>query len=153
MATITRKTTRPTRPVVALSIRQPWAWLIVNGHKPVENRDWPTNFRGRFLVHAGKSVPDAFEVRDIAKKFGVTIPPLNEMAYGAFVGWSEVVDCVDHHESPYFFGDYGFVLANSAPLAAPVPFRGSLGFFHPRLSASELEAVGKVVPVDVSVVG
>jgi hypothetical protein len=37
----------------ALSIRQPWAWLIVHGVKDVENRTWRTNFRGRFLVHAG----------------------------------------------------------------------------------------------------
>jgi hypothetical protein len=36
-----------------LSIRQPWAWLIVNGHKPVENRDWATSFRGPVLIHAG----------------------------------------------------------------------------------------------------
>ena len=39
----------------ALSIRQPWAWLIVHGHKDIENRTWTTSFRGRLLVHAGKS--------------------------------------------------------------------------------------------------
>jgi hypothetical protein len=42
--------------VKALSIKQPWVWLIVNGHKDVENRNWPTRFRGRLLVHAGKKV-------------------------------------------------------------------------------------------------
>ena len=42
--------------IPALSIRQPWAWLIVNGHKDIENRDWPTNFRGRLLVHAGQTM-------------------------------------------------------------------------------------------------
>ena len=40
----------------ALSIRQPWAWLIVNSHKHIENCDWPTKFRGRFLIHASKGV-------------------------------------------------------------------------------------------------
>ena len=30
----------------AISIRQPWAWLIVNGYKDVENRIWPANLRG-----------------------------------------------------------------------------------------------------------
>lgn len=30
-----------------LSIRQPWAWLIVNGYKDIENRTWPTHFRGK----------------------------------------------------------------------------------------------------------
>ena len=38
----------------ALSILQPWAWLIVHGPKDVENRTWSTPFRGEFLVHAGK---------------------------------------------------------------------------------------------------
>lgn len=36
----------------ALSIRQPWAWLILHGGKDIENRSWNTNFRGRFLIHA-----------------------------------------------------------------------------------------------------
>jgi hypothetical protein len=40
----------------ALSIKQPWAWLIVSGHKDIENRNCPTRFRGRLLVHAGKKV-------------------------------------------------------------------------------------------------
>ena len=38
----------------ALSIRQPWAWLIVAGYKDVENRTWATDFRGRIYVHAGQ---------------------------------------------------------------------------------------------------
>lgn len=40
----------------ALSIRQPWAWLIVHGGKDIENRSWHTKFRGRFLVHAAKGM-------------------------------------------------------------------------------------------------
>lgn len=38
----------------ALSIRQPWAWLIVNGYKSIENRTWNTRIRGTILIHAGK---------------------------------------------------------------------------------------------------
>ena len=30
----------------ALSIRQPWAWAIINAGKDIENRQWPTKFRG-----------------------------------------------------------------------------------------------------------
>ncbi|NBF09766.1 ASCH domain-containing protein [Pseudomonas sp. Fl4BN1] len=40
----------------ALSIRQPWAWLIIHGGKDVENRSWHTKYRGRFLVHASKGM-------------------------------------------------------------------------------------------------
>jgi len=40
--------------MIALSIQQPWAWAIIHGGKDVENRTWPTKFRGRFLVHASR---------------------------------------------------------------------------------------------------
>ncbi len=40
---------------LALSIRQPWAWLIINGYKDIENRSWPTNYRGTFFIHASKT--------------------------------------------------------------------------------------------------
>jgi hypothetical protein len=42
--------------VVALSIRQPWASLIVAGLKPVENRSWRVRYRGPLLIHAGQRV-------------------------------------------------------------------------------------------------
>jgi len=53
-------------PKLALSIMQPWAWLIAHGHKDIENRDWkPYNpglrFRGRFLIHTGKRIDPDFE--------------------------------------------------------------------------------------------
>ncbi len=38
----------------ALSLRQPWAWACVFGGKDVENRQWNTSHRGRFLIHAAK---------------------------------------------------------------------------------------------------
>ncbi len=37
----------------ALSVRQPWGWLIVNGYKDIENRDWNTKLRGRIWIHTG----------------------------------------------------------------------------------------------------
>ena len=40
----------------AISIRQPWAWLIVHGYKDVENRTWATKHRGPILIHAGKTL-------------------------------------------------------------------------------------------------
>ncbi|WP_245839042.1 ASCH domain-containing protein [Yersinia kristensenii] len=41
----------------ALSIRQPWAWLIVNGYKDIENRTWNTKCRGPVLIHASTAKP------------------------------------------------------------------------------------------------
>ncbi len=52
----------------AISIHQPWADLIVFGHKDIENRSWTTRYRGRMLIHAGLTVDrDAvLDVRDWA---------------------------------------------------------------------------------------
>lgn len=41
-------------PPKALSIRQPWADAIIWHDKDVENRNWPTKFRGPFCIHASK---------------------------------------------------------------------------------------------------
>jgi hypothetical protein len=41
-------------PNKALSIRQPWAHLIVAGIKQIENRTWTTRYRGPLLIHAGQ---------------------------------------------------------------------------------------------------
>lgn len=129
-------------PVVAISIKQPWAWLIVNGHKPVENRDWHASYRGPVLIHAGLAQPDLFKLRDIADTFDVKLPALKDMAFGAFIGRAEIVDCVTAHDSPFFDGPFGFVLANPVAFARPLPFRGSLGLFRPKLTASQLQALG-----------
>ena len=42
----------------ALTVWQPWAWLIVIGDKPVENRSWATDYKGPMLIHAGKHAFD-----------------------------------------------------------------------------------------------
>ena len=40
----------------ALTIKEPWASLIINGYKEYEFRSWKTNYRGKILIHAGKSL-------------------------------------------------------------------------------------------------
>ena len=48
----------------ALTIKEPWATLIIEGYKEYEFRSWKTNYRGKILIHAGKSIE-----KDRAKKF------------------------------------------------------------------------------------
>ena len=112
-----------------LSIRQPWAWLIVNGFKDIENRDWPTRFRGDFLVHAGK-VFDDMSLKEIINYYGLeSVDPAGaELHRGGIVGRSKIVDCVSESRSKWFHGQYGFVLRESRPLPFQ-PCRGRLGFF------------------------
>lgn len=114
----------------ALSIRQPWAWLIVHGFKPVENRDWPTRFRGNVLIHASKGMTrDEYDdARYLAEQQGITIPAPHELERGGIVGQACITGCVDRSPSPWFFGKFGFELEDPKPLPFQ-PMKGRLGFF------------------------
>lgn len=117
--------------MIALSIRQPWAWLIMNAGKDIENRCWPTRFRGRVLIHASKGCTRAeWEDADLfAAMVGAVAPPvLSDLERGGIVGSVEIVDCVSRSESCWFVGEFGFVLRDPRPLPF-IPFKGSLGFF------------------------
>ncbi|MBW7932464.1 MAG: ASCH domain-containing protein [Gemmatimonadaceae bacterium] len=114
----------------ALSVRQPWAWLLAHGYKDVENRAWPTALRGPILLHAGQSVDKEGDAW-LRQRLGpaVPLPPLASLPRGGIVGRAHLVDCVRASPSPWFFGPFGFVLADAAPLPFQ-PMRGMLGFFR-----------------------
>lgn len=117
-----------------LSIRQPWAWAILHAGKDIENRCWPTRFRGRFLIHAAKGCTkneygDAAMFAWEATDGRCLIPPLATLPRGGIVGVAELVDCVNASPSPWFVGEYGFVLKNVQPIDF-LPVAGALGFFR-----------------------
>lgn len=141
-------------PKLALSIMQPWAWLIVNGHKDIENRDWSTKFRGPVAIHAGKKVDvdcvhslthhagpfhpvtsEPFPI-DIGSRLIEAADALDEKysapawadQCGGIVGVAEVVDCVSASSTEWFVGRFGFVIRNARPVDF-LPCRGALGFF------------------------
>lgn len=120
----------------ALSIRQPWAWLIVNGHKDIENRNWPTRYRGPVLIHAGKgmTIAEYDEAQAVAFAQGVQLPAPDKLKRGGIVGRAVVTGCVEESPSPWFFGRYGFTLADAERLPFR-PVKGALGFFD----VSEME--------------
>lgn len=114
-----------------LSVRQPWAWLIVHGLKDIENRSWSTRFRGTVLIHAGKQFDADGEI-GVRLKFpdlSVALPEQpQDYGRGGIVGMVDIVDCVTESDSPWFMGEYGFVMRNARPLPF-FPMRGALGFF------------------------
>lgn len=118
-------------PKLALSIRQPWAWAILHAGKPVENRSWSTNIRGPICIHAAKGMTMAEygETRQFVWSLGINdIPAFDAIRRGGIIGVADLVDVVTRHPSPWFFGPYGFVLAN--PRAVPfISVKGALGFF------------------------
>ena len=103
--------------IKALSIKQPWPHRIFHEGKDIENRDWPTKGRGWFIIHAGKTsegIPSAY----------------GQVPMGGIVGMARIVDCVDKSDSEWFFGKFGFVLADAFPVDL-IPCKGALGFFNP----------------------
>jgi hypothetical protein len=97
-----------------ISIRQPWAALIVHGFKDIENRTWPTRYRGPVLVQAALRADDVSS-EEIERRFGVRLSC--ELPLGGIVGVTEIVDCVRPHPSKWYAPEhYSFVLANSRPL-------------------------------------
>ena len=128
-------------PARALSIRAPWWWFILHGGKDIENRDWPTRFRGTVAIHASKwwsleqvafdsetAVHCRIQANTPSTRAETTYRQMRDVG-GCLVGTVDIVDCVTKSDSPWFFGNYGFVLANPNPLAVPVSCKGALGFF------------------------
>jgi hypothetical protein len=117
----------------ALSIRQPWAWLIVASLKDVENRSRRVSHRGPVLIYASKQMA-TIPVREIEQRFGVAIPE-SELRFDGVIGIAELVDCVSEHGSQWFEGPWGLVLHNARPLPF-VRFPGQLGIFQCPTSSS-----------------
>ncbi|MDC8024895.1 ASCH domain-containing protein [Elizabethkingia anophelis] len=111
----------------ALSIKQPFASLITLGIKPIENRTWRTNFRGRTYVHASMNLPKDHWGLLSPEQYKQAMDSLidgklrEELHLGAIIGEVDIVDCVQDHPSiwaeksrlikkpipdDFFYGDY-----------------------------------------------
>jgi len=133
----------PSEPLLCLSIRQPWAHMILHQGKDIENRTWPTKVRGRILIHASKGMThdEWVDAWDFAREdCGVAMVDKArcEILRGGIVGSVEIVDCVQHSDSPWFCGPWGFVLRDPQPLAF-TPCRGALGFFRHNERITEMD--------------
>lgn len=67
-----------------LTIKQPWATLIMQKDKRFEFRSWRTKYRGDLLIHAGKGID-----KEAMKRF---IP--KDMPIGKILGKVKLVDCI-----------------------------------------------------------
>jgi hypothetical protein len=115
---------------LAISVKQPWAALLIAGVKTVEVRTWATRTRGRVLIHAAKT-PDPRPEGWLL----VNTPELKALAAlrGGLIGVAELTACVryrtaeafaeaaeSHRNAPNWFqpgGLYGFVFQNPHPIA------------------------------------
>ena len=132
-------------PPIALSVRQPWAWAIVAGHKPIETRSAGSIRAGRMTVgpiciHAAKGLTrkefDWGYWR--LDKHGVQCPRPEDLPRSAIIGVVDVVEIIDQSDSEWFGGQMGLVLENAIAID-PIPAPGALGYF-------EWEAGGDLAP-------
>jgi hypothetical protein len=102
--------------VYALSVKQPWAALLVHGRKSVEVRAWPTARRGRILIHAAR-VPDP------RPEAWARVPPeLRDAARlaGGIVGAVDLTDCRSYRTAESFAADAALHLNDPAWFRPPV---------------------------------
>jgi hypothetical protein len=122
------------RAKLALSVRQPWAELILTGRKTIEVRGWETDYRGPLWLHTGRHVDSVLEAA-----YG-----FDDLFRGGFVGCVDLVSVVpldrvrwDRWRAKHLaFGplkplQFGWILKGARRLAEPLPAPGQLGLFEP----------------------
>jgi hypothetical protein len=134
----------------AISIKQPWAEIIVRAHlfqalnqipKAIENRSWMTPWRGRIALHASSTFDtglfknkmiDPIWWQDRFDVLSASLIPVHKDQYhlGAIIGMADLVDITTELDNPWYVaGQYGFVLENIVPID-PIPWRGQRRLFQ-----------------------
>jgi hypothetical protein len=124
----------PNNGLLALSVRQPWANLIVLGLKDIEIRTWATKYRGRLLIHAGMTFD-----RVAMWRF-----PMETVPRGAIIGSVKLADILrftrktwkeegDRHLDTGQFPletAYAWILEDQRPFSEPIRYKGALKLFR-----------------------
>ena len=120
-----------------LTIKQPWATLIVEGYKEYEFRSWKTNYRGKLLIHAGLSIEKTMEER--FKEYNL------KYDRGAIIGEATITDCIlvdeDFNQklsdkNPLVYArsnhveKYAWKLENRKKYDEPIYIKGKLGLWN-----------------------
>ena len=120
-----------------LTIREPWASLVIEGYKEYEFRSWKTSYRGKILIHAGLNVEK--DVLDRFKDYPLDIKK------GMIIGEAILTDCIK--VTPIFqeklekkdktvYGrskhknTYGWKLENVVKYKKPIEAKGKLGLWN-----------------------
>lgn len=123
-----------------ISIKQPWASLIINGglngkgvrvYKDVENRVWGCKHRGLLGVHASQSRTGLNDlIQYVADNYDITVDE-NDLVFGSIIGSVNMTDCVSgSHPSIWYGDDYGFVLKDRFAYPKPIPCKGQLKLYE-----------------------
>lgn len=119
----------------AITVKQPWASLIIQGGKDIENRTWKTNVRGRVLIHASGVYDNNYKTvinNDVLKDGKVRNVLNGNIPKSAILGSVEIADCVQNHPSKWAEkGVYNWVLKNPIVFDKPIEnVKGKLSFWQ-----------------------
>ncbi|MDP9197309.1 MAG: ASCH domain-containing protein [Thermoproteota archaeon] len=81
-----------------LSLKQPYAELLVCGKKTIEARSWNTKFRGQFLVHASKNINE-----EACKRLRID---QTKLVTGAIVGKANLYNVISYGSKNSFLMIY-----------------------------------------------
>ena len=135
----------------AITIKQPWASLIVHGIKDIENRTWPCprKYIGqRVFIHAAGSHGRKFSIdlTDAQTKAAFATIAIEtmfgNMPFGSIIGSVEIVDCSINHPSIWAEkGIYIWILANPILFNKPIEnVKGKLSFWeYPGINEVKIE--------------
>jgi hypothetical protein len=125
-----------------LSVKNPWAYLIIHHDKDVENRKAQTKYRGRILIHASKtSDMYAYQLKwkdsAIQKIFDSLLDNIYdvERTNGHILGSVELYDCIKDSPNlwaeklPEPYSQHHWLLRDPHPFDVPLPARGMLGLW------------------------
>lgn len=129
----------------ALSLLQPWAWLIVTPDparphfplKDVENRSWrlPALFTlpRRIYVHASATWVDIpSQIHQRLERRGIYIPAKEELTLGAIIGEISILTATRHSQSAWAEnGQWGFELMYPTAYETPIPCKGQQRLWQP----------------------
>ena len=115
-----------------LTIRQPWAYAILELGKDVENRSWWTDYRGPLVIHSSARPEPLINLDPYISEAVMSRLDDNEMALGAILGVVDLVDCTEDSRSKWADDPddaWHWILENPRKLAKPIPCKGRLGFW------------------------
>jgi hypothetical protein len=118
-----------------LSIKQPWAQLILTKQKDVEVRTWARSHRGLLWIHTGQEADsyasDRFDLHGLYQGGIVGSVELFGIRPFCRQSWKEWKD--RHRDDAEFDEEqtkYGWIFRNPKPLAEPIKMRGRTGLFR-----------------------
>ena len=120
-----------------ISIKEPFATLIVKKHKSIETRSWKTSYRGEIYIHASKTM-----MKDKISENAYKYVPKEQLHSSEIIGKANLVDCIEMTEEYiktinekekllgiYEVGRYAWVLEDIKEIE-PIKAKGKLNIWE-----------------------